>query len=80
MAIDLCDGRKYFVELQSFAHQTTCYGNNQGGAIDGSSHASAILDNMDGLICVMAGNILQAVVFSSSDYRLWLQPASWKGM
>ena len=58
MAIDLCDGRKYFVELQSFAHRTTGYGNIQGGAIDGSSHASANLDNRDGLICVMAGSIL----------------------
>ena len=68
MAIDLCDGRKYFVELQSFAHRTTGYGNIQGGAIDGSSHASANLDNKDGLICVMTGNILWAVVFFSSDY------------
>ena len=48
MAIDLCDGKKYFVELQSFAHRTTGYGNIQGGAIDGSSHASANLDNSDG--------------------------------
>ena len=68
MAIDLYDGRKYLVELQSFAHQTTGYGNIYGGAIDGSSHASANLDNRDGPICVMAGNILWAVVFSSSDY------------
>lgn len=29
MAIDLCDGRKYFLEPQSFVHRTTSFGNNQ---------------------------------------------------